>query len=53
MNRPDYPPARWRVERRDGWTTATHPTLGVMLRTTDHTSAITYADRLARREANR
>lgn len=36
------------VERRDGWTTVTHPTAGVALRTTDHASAIAYADRLAR-----
>lgn len=43
---------RWRVERRDGWSTATHPTLGVMLSTPDHAAAIAYADRLARQERN-
>ena len=45
MSRP-----RWRVERREGWSEAIHPTEGVVLITTDHTSAIAYADRLARQE---
>ena len=43
-------PARYRVERREGWSTVTHPTEGVMLRTRDHEAAIAYADRLAREE---
>ena len=50
MSRPDRQPARWRVERRDGWSTATHPTGGVVLSTRDHAAAIAYADRLARGE---
>ena len=50
MSRPDYPPTRWRVERLDGWSTVTHPTGGVMLRTRDHEAATAYADRLARQE---
>ena len=48
MTRPDSPPARWRVERHDGWSTVTHPTGGVVLRTRDHEAATAYADRLAR-----
>ena len=51
MSRPDSQPARWRVERRNGWSTATHPTGGVVLSTRDHAAAIAYADRLAREEA--
>ena len=43
-------PARWRVVRRVGWSTVTHPTGGVVLRARNHTSAIAYADRLARQE---
>ena len=43
-------PARWKVTRREGWSTVTHPTEGVVLRARDHTSAIAYADRLARGE---
>ena len=50
MSRPDMQPARYRVERREGWSTVTHPTEGVMLRTRDHEAAIAYADRLAREE---
>ena len=50
MSRPDMQPARYRVERHDGWSTVTHPTEGVMLRTRNHASAIAYADRLARQE---
>ena len=46
----DYPPARWRVVRRVGWSTVTHPTEGVLLFTRDHAAAIAYADRLARQE---
>ena len=44
--------ARWRVERRDGWSTVSHPTWGVVWRTriASHASAIAYADRLARQE---
>ena len=43
-------PARWRVERLNGWSTVTHPTEGVVLRTRDHAAATAYADRLARQE---
>ena len=43
-------PARWRVERHDSWSTVTHPTEGVVLRTRDHEAATAYADRLARQE---
>ena len=43
--------ARWRVVRRVGWSTVTHPTAGVLLFTRDHAAAIAYADRLAREEA--
>ena len=50
MSRPDYPPARWRVVRRNGWSTVIHPTKGVVLRIIDHAAAIAYADRLARQE---
>ena len=50
MSRPDYPPARYRVERHDGWSTVTHPTEGVMLRARNHEAATAYADRLAREE---
>ena len=50
MSRPDCPPARWRVVRREGLSTVIHPTKGVVLRIIDHTSAIAYADRLARQE---
>ena len=48
MSRPDSPPARWRVVRRVGWSTVTHPTAGVLLFIRDHAAAIAYADRLAR-----
>ena len=48
MTRPDYPPARWKVTRSDGWSTVTHPTGGVVLRARNHAAAIAYADRLAR-----
>ena len=41
---------RYRVERHDSWSTVTHPTEGVMLRTRDHEAATAYADRLARQE---
>ena len=50
MSRPDWQPARWKVTRREGWSTVTHPTEGVMLRTRDHEAATAYADRLARQE---
>ena len=50
MTRPDMQPARYRVGRHDGWSTVTHPTEGVMLRTRDHEAATAYADRLAREE---
>ena len=50
MSRPDCRPARWRVVRRDGWSTVTHPTEGVLLFIRDHAAAIAYADRLARQE---
>lgn len=50
MSRPDYPPARWRVERREGWSTVIHPAEGVVLRARNHVTAIAYADRLARQE---
>ena len=50
VSRPDYPPARWRVVRRVGWSLVIHPASDVVLITTDHTSAIAYADRLARQE---
>lgn len=50
MSRPDCPPARWKVVRREGWSTVTHPTEGVMLRARNHACAIAYADRLARQE---
>ena len=43
-------PARWRVVRRVGWSLVIHPASDVVLITTDHTSAIAYADRLARQE---
>ena len=49
MSHPD-PPARWRVVRRVGWSLVIHPASDVVLITTDHTSAIAYADRLARQE---
>lgn len=44
---------RWKVERREGWTTVTHPTEGVVLRTRDHATAIFYADLQARQGAIR
>ena len=50
MSRPDCRPARWRVERCNGWSTVTHPTGGVVLRARNHAAAIAYADRLARQE---
>ena len=50
MTRADMQPARYRVGRHDGWSTVTHPTEGVMLRTRDHEAATAYADRLAREE---
>ena len=50
MTRPDCPPARWKVTRREGWSTVTHPTGGVVLRARNHAAAIAYADRLAREE---
>ena len=50
MSHPDHPPARWRVVRRVGWSLVIHPASDVVLITTDHTSAIAYADRLARQE---
>ena len=50
MSHPDHPPARWRVERREGWSTVTHPTGGVVLRARNHDAAIAYANRLARQE---
>lgn len=50
MSHPDYPPARWKVTRREGWSTVTHPTEGVVLSTRDHESATAYTDRLARQE---
>ncbi len=46
-------PARWRIERRKGWTVVTHPTEGVALIARDHANAIAYADRLARQEVAR
>lgn len=42
---------RWKVVRRDGWSTVSHPTWGVVWRTADHAAAIAFADRLARQEA--
>lgn len=45
-------PRRWRVKRRDGWSIASHPRWGVVLRTRDHATAIFYADRQARRGVN-
>ena len=53
MTRPDSRPTRWRVERRDGWSTVTHPAGGVVLRIIDHAAAISYADRLARQWTRR
>ena len=50
MSRPGCLPARLRVTRHSGWSTVTHPTEGVMLRTRDHEAATAYADRLARGE---
>ena len=49
LSRPDHQP-RWRVVRRVGWSLVIHPASDVVLITTDHTSAIAYADRLARQE---
>lgn len=50
MTRPDSGPARWRVERRNGWSTVTHPTGGMVARVRNHAAAIAYADFLARQE---
>ena len=50
MTRADTQPTRLRVTRHSGWSTVTHPTGGVMLRTRDHEAATAYADRLARGE---
>ena len=48
----DSPPARWRVERRKGWTTVANQTSGVAFSTKDHARAIAWirADREDREE---
>ena len=47
----DYPPARWRVVRRVGWSLVIHPDRIHVFASASHAAAIAYADRLAREEA--